>query len=135
MLPAHSPRPLTLIISTICGLFCALFFFCPFLSLFVSLSLALPSKHSAQSASLLVRSFLFSLLNFPTSGRFLTDSHTSVPLFLLTSLLGLSAGSMRTQRWAVRNHWAHCLTWPYDSQLPHFPPLSSLSCLSPFPHS
>lgn len=138
LLSAHSPRPQTIIISTICALFCAILFVSVFISGCQSASIypspCLPNIQSSQPACWWEVS-LFSLLNFPTSGRFLTDSHTSVPLFLLTSLLGLCAGGMRTQRWAVRNHWASCLTWPYDSQLPHFPPLSSPSCLFTFPRS
>lgn len=99
-----------------CSVLCPLILF-----LSPSFCLSLPSKQSSEPGCRWKVS-LFSLLNFPTSGRFLTDSHTPVPLFLRTSLLGACEGSIRTQCWAVRNLWASCLTQPYDSHLPHFPP-------------
>lgn len=97
-----------------------------FLSLYLPLSLLLGLPDCWWEVT------LFSLLNFPTSRRFLTDSHTCVPLFLLTSLLGLCAGGARTQHWAVRNHRVHCVTWTHDSLLPHCPLLLS-PCCPPFP--
>lgn len=48
---------------------------------------------------------VFGLLNFPSSGRFLTDSYTSAPLFLLNALIGPCAGGTRKQDWAVKNHY------------------------------
>lgn len=121
MLPGRSPRPLTIIISKRVCAHC--FFF--LLSLFPSLSLypapslwlCLPFSHSLQT-SRPVENSVFSLLNFPSSGRFLTDSYTSAPLFLLNSLVGPCAGGTRKQHRAVRNHYARGLTLPYDSQFP-----------------
>lgn len=98
-----------------------------FLSLYLPLSLLLGLPDCWWEVT------LFSLLNFPTSRRFLTDSHTCVPLFFLTSLLGLCAGGVRTQQWAVRTPRVHCVTWTHDSLLPHCPVLcSSLSALLHF---
>lgn len=104
------------------------FFF--LLSLFPSLSLSravtlalstllpFPPNIQAGEAALPVENSVFSLLNFPSSGRFLTDSYTSAPLFLLNSLVGPCAGGTRKQHRAVRNHYVRCLTLPYDSQFP-----------------
>lgn len=98
------------------------FFLCLSLSLFITLapSTPLPAPPNIQSSEPACwwEVSLFSLLNFPSSGRFLTDSYTSVPLFLLNSLLGLCAGGMREAHRAVRNHCASCLTLPCDSHLP-----------------
>lgn len=125
LLPGRSPRPLTIIISkhmcTVCCFFFSLFLWlclCPSSSLWLRLPFSLPSKHPGRWGSLPVENSVFSLLNFPSSGRFLTDSYTSVPLFLLNSLVGLHAGGMRKQHRAVRNHCASCLTLPYDSRFP-----------------
>lgn len=135
----HSLKPLTLIIWTICALFCAIFSLRLYLSFSLSVSIVpsvCPTHIQLRQPACCWEVSLFSLLNFPTSRRFLTESHTCVPLLLLTSLLGLCAGGMRMQCRAVRNHWASCLTWPYDSQWPHFPPpSSSLLRLPPFLHS
>lgn len=108
-----------------------MFFFLS-LSLFISLSLStpLPALQTSSAVSQPAGEKFLCLVYwiFQPPGAFW---QTLILLFLLTSLLGLCTGVSRTQRWAVRNHWASCLTWPYDFQLPHFP-LSSPSYLSPF---
>lgn len=113
LLPPHL-RPLSGVIPNICVELCAFFCFYPSSSLWLSHpSPCLPNIRASQPACCW-EAFLFRLLNFPSSRRFLTGSYTSVPLFLLNSLPGLCAGGMREQRRAVRNHCAGCLTLPYD---------------------
>lgn len=113
LLPPHL-RPLAGVIPNICVELCAFFCFYPSSSLWLSHpSPCLPNIRASQPACCW-EAFLFRLLNFPSSRRFLTGSYTSVPLFPLNSLPGLCAGGMREQRRAVRNHCAGCLTLPYD---------------------
>lgn len=101
LLPAHL-RPLTIIIPNIRELLCAFFCLYPSLPLWLFYpSLCLPNIQTSQPACWWEPS-LFHLLNFPSSGRFMRGSYTSVPLFLLNSLLGLCAGGMREQCWLSR---------------------------------
>lgn len=81
LLPPHL-RHLTGVIPTICKELCAFFLS---LSLLVPLTPCLPNIQASQPACCW-EAFLFHLLNFPSSRRFLTGSYTSVPLFLLNSL-------------------------------------------------
>lgn len=122
MIPANSPIPLTIINNHPIIRLCQ--------SSSISPSTLHPTHIQSGEPACWWEVSLFNLLNFPSSGHFLTDCYTSVSLFLLNSLLGLCAGGMRYSS----STGLITITAQAFSLCRMIPTYFSPSCLSPIPY-